>query len=84
MDFLKPKHSGGSLLNKIKNETKIFANINFILDKIESDGYFGTVQDTFSLIFSKEMAFAVSGKYRLHSWGKVEGRRVRAGIVGRV
>ena len=62
MEFLKPKQAGGSFLNKIKNETKIFANINFILDKIETDGYFENVQETFISIFSKEMAFAVSGK----------------------
>lgn len=62
MDFLKPQIKGSCFLDKIKNETKIFANINFILEKIQSDGYFNSVQSTFGLIFSKEMAFAVSGR----------------------
>ena len=62
MDIFKPEIKGTSFIGKIKNETKIFANINFILDKIESDGYFDAVQSTFGVIFSKEMAFAVSGK----------------------
>ena len=56
------RHNEGTFLNKIKSETKIFANINYILDKIESDGYFSTIQTTFQQIFDKEMAFAVQGK----------------------
>ena len=52
-----------SLLHKIKSETKIYTNINFILNKINQDGYFDTVADAFSSIFSKEMAFAISGNY---------------------
>jgi hypothetical protein len=62
MELYKPEIKGNSFIGKIKNETKIFSNINFILDKIESDGYFDSVQSTFGVIFSKEMAFAVSGK----------------------
>ena len=49
-------------MDKIKSETKIFGNINFILDKIEHDGYFETIQSSFHQIFNKEMTFAVQGK----------------------
>jgi hypothetical protein len=52
----------GSLLKKIKYETKIFGNISFILDKMESDGHFSSVEKAFSDIFHHEMTFAVSGK----------------------
>ena len=51
-----------SLYNRIKSDTKIFTNINFILDKINNDGYFESVASTFASIFSKEMEFAISGK----------------------
>lgn len=55
------RQTEGTFLTKIKSETKIFANINYILDKIENDGYFETIQETFHQIFAKEMAFAVQG-----------------------
>ena len=51
----------GTLLKKIKYETKIFGNITFILDKMESDGHFWSVEKAFSDIFHREMTFAVSG-----------------------
>jgi hypothetical protein len=54
----------GSLLKKIKYETKIFGNISFILDKMESDGHFTSVEKAFSEIFHHEMTFAVSGKFK--------------------
>ena len=63
MEYMLSRQHEGSFLNKIKSETKIFANINYILDKIENDGYFETIQTTFHQIFSKEMAFAVQGKF---------------------
>ena len=57
------RNSEGTFMSKIRTETKIFANINYILDKIENDGYFEKIQNTFNQIFSKEMAFAVQGNY---------------------
>ena len=47
--------------HKLRSECKIFGNVSFILDKIESDGYLESVRDTFGSIFSQEMSFAVSG-----------------------
>lgn len=61
MHLLKPSPNDESLFTRIRSETKIFTNINFILDKINNDGYFDSVASTFSSIFSKEMEFAVSG-----------------------
>ena len=54
----------GSLLKKIKYETKIFSNISFILEKMESDGHFLSVEEAFSKIFHKEMTFAVNGSFK--------------------
>lgn len=54
----------GSLIKKIKYETKIFGNISFILDKMESDGHFTSVEKAFSEIFHHEMTFAVSGNLK--------------------
>jgi hypothetical protein len=53
----------GALLKKIKYETKIFGNISFILDKMQNDGHFCTVETAFMDIFHKEMTFAVSGRF---------------------
>ena len=61
MDHIFNRTIEGTFLQKIKSETKIFANINYILDKIENDGYFETIHNTFQQIFAKEMAFAVQG-----------------------
>ena len=55
------RHNEGTFISKIKSETKIFANINYILEKIENDGYFENIQSTFHQIFAKEMTFAVQG-----------------------
>lgn len=54
----------GTLLKKIKYETKIFGNISFILDKMESDGHFLSVENAFTNIFHHEMTFAVSGSFK--------------------
>ena len=62
MQFIKNKFEDEDLLSRIKSETKIFTNINFILDKITNDGYFDSVSEAFSSIFSKEIEFAISGK----------------------
>lgn len=62
MEYMLSRQTEGTFLTKIKSETKIFANINYILDKIENDGYFETIQETFHQIFAKEMAFAVQGR----------------------
>ena len=51
----------GNLFKKIKYETKIFGNISFILDKMESDSHFSSVEKAFTEIFHQEMTFAVSG-----------------------
>ena len=51
----------GGLFKKIKYETKIFGNVSFILDKMESDGHFSSVERAFTEIFHQEMTFAVSG-----------------------
>ena len=49
-----------SVLSKVYNDCKIFSSIVFILDKLESDGYFGRIQNCLQSIFDKEMAFAIS------------------------
>ena len=61
MDFSKPENNNSSFLDKVKYEIQVFENINFILDKIQSDGYFESVKSTFSVILSEEMAFAIGG-----------------------
>lgn len=48
-----------SVLGKIYSECKIFSSIIFILDKLESDGYFERINECLQFIFNKEMAFAV-------------------------
>ena len=48
-----------SILGKIYSECKIFSSIIFILDKLESDGYFERINECLQFIFNKEMAFAV-------------------------
>ena len=62
MEYMLSRHNEGTFISKIKSETKIFANINYILEKIENDGYFETIQSTFHQIFNKEMTFAVQGR----------------------
>ena len=62
MHLLSSQKGIESFTNKVKNETKIFTNINYILDKLESDGYFFSVKKTFCIILEKEMKFAVGGK----------------------
>ena len=62
MDYLLSRQNEGTFLNKIKSETRIFGNINYILDKIDNDGYFETIETSFHKIFTQEMTFAVEGK----------------------
>ena len=64
MNLLPTETGIDSFTNKVKNETKIFTNINYILDKLEGDGYFLSVKDTFCLILEKEMTFAIGGTFK--------------------
>lgn len=61
---MKPKSvktENQKLKNKIWQETKIFRNIHIILEKVEQDGYFDSLFDTFKKIFSEEIHFALTG-----------------------
>jgi hypothetical protein len=48
------------LYSKIKHEAKIFANIIYILGKIEQDGFFKTITDNYEKIIESEMLYAVN------------------------
>ena len=52
-----------SFIQKVKNETKIFTNINYILDKLNRDGSFISVKDTFCVILETEVRFAIGGRF---------------------
>lgn len=51
-----------SFLIKIQNETKIFNNIGFIIEKMHSEGNFKTIRNIFKTIFSQEVLYTVKGK----------------------
>lgn len=43
----------------LKNDMKVLANIDSILDKIESEGNVEIITSTLEMIFNKEMVYAV-------------------------
>ena len=50
--------------NKIKNEIKLYQNMPCILDKLEQDGNVIKLTKTFESIFSQEILYAISGKFK--------------------
>ena len=44
---------------KIKQEVKVLANISFILDKMDKDGYLRIMKDGFEQIIGNEIDFAI-------------------------
>ena len=61
------KKQVSTFTTKIHTECQLFENIRFILDKIEGDGNLETLGKIVSLIFSKEMSFAVEGGHKENS-----------------
>ena len=57
-----------SFLIKIQNETKIFNNIGFIIEKMHSEGNFKTIRNIFKTIFSQEVLYTVKGKNKKNYW----------------
>ena len=45
--------------SKIKQEVKVLANISFILDKMDKDGYLRIMKDGFEQIIGSEIDFAI-------------------------
>lgn len=45
--------------SKIKSEVKILANISYILDKIDKDGYLKIIKSTFIRIMQNEIVYAI-------------------------
>lgn len=52
-----------SFFQKMQEEVKILANINFILEKLKKEGYFGEIQSVFHKILNNEIIFAIKGEY---------------------
>lgn len=50
-----------AFLQSIQNETKIFNNIGFIIEKMEAEGNFKTVKETFTNLFGREVLYTVKG-----------------------
>lgn len=46
----------------VKNELKIFSNLNIIVDKIETDGLLYSIVDFIEKLFKNELHFALSGE----------------------
>jgi len=59
-----PKISKGkcdkTFLNKVKQEVKVLANIPFILEKIEGEGFLKILRDSFHAIINNEILFALN------------------------
>lgn len=49
-----------SFFGKLKQDSKIISNINFILDKMDRDGHLTTIKSSIESIFNKEIIFAVT------------------------
>lgn len=65
----KDPQSEAQFLLKIKQEVKVISNINFILEKIERDGFLGSLRETLERVLSNEISFAVG---KLHSLGRTD------------
>lgn len=54
-----------SIYPKVKHGIRVLGNIGFILDKLERDGNFRLVQDTFQAVIDKEVLFAIEELVKL-------------------
>lgn len=64
----------------LKTETGVYANITFILDKIEEDADLSTLTAMFRTMFEKETAYAVSGRLTRAAQGALPLPRLRLGV----
>lgn len=49
-----------AIINKLKEESKVYNNFGVIMEKADSDGYLTIFLQTLKFVFQKEMTFAVS------------------------
>ncbi len=49
-----------NFFGKVRQEVKVLTNIQYILDKIEHDGFLQAIRDSFEKIISHEVAFALT------------------------
>ena len=56
---------------KIKQEVKVLSNIQYILDKIEHDGFLRAIRESFEKVITHEVTFALT------ELGKIEKRTDR-------
>lgn len=50
-----------SFFQKMQEEVKILANINFILEKLHKENFFQDIQTIFDKILRNEIVFAIKG-----------------------
>lgn len=61
MSITNTEQDDQAFLKSIQNETKIFKNIGFIIEKMETEGNFKTVKETFTNLFGKEVLYTIKG-----------------------
>jgi hypothetical protein len=59
-----------NFLTKVKQEVKVLANIPFILEKIESEGFLKILRDSYHLIINNEILFALNELSKLEKKSK--------------
>lgn len=58
------KSNDKSFFQKMQEEVKILANINFILEKLKKERYFEEIQSVFHKILNNEIIFAIKGIFK--------------------
>lgn len=64
---------------KLKTDSKILSNINFILEKMDRDGHLKTLKSAFDSVLYKEIDFAVVELYKIQK--KIKNFDVKGQLV---
>jgi hypothetical protein len=58
--ILSPPDNGRFFFSKVQQEVRLLSNIQFILEKIEQDGFLGIIRESFEKVFQHEIRFALN------------------------
>lgn len=63
-------NSEATFFKKVNNESRIFSNIGFIVDKLENDGFLNNLKSCYSLILDREVSFALEELTKVQRLGR--------------